>query len=37
MWLSITSDHAIVDGVPHGRFMTLLAERVRDPEKYIEI
>jgi pyruvate dehydrogenase E2 component (dihydrolipoamide acetyltransferase) len=35
MNISVTVDHAIIDGVPHARFLTKLAACIKDPETYL--
>lgn len=35
MTINVTVDHAIIDGVPHARFLTKLVECFRDPEPHL--
>lgn len=35
MNISVTVDHAIIDGVPHARFLTKLSACIKDPETYL--
>jgi|GEM_PF-775490 Pyruvate/2-oxoglutarate dehydrogenase complex, dihydrolipoamide acyltransferase (E2) component, and related enzymes len=37
LYLCVTADHAIIDGVPHARFMTKFVNILQDPEKYIGV
>lgn len=37
MWVNVSADHGIIDGVPHARFVTKLAKCFEQPEEHLGV